>query len=334
MDGVGGIRMPGARGLRIAVRADRSAGRRGESSQSSAPAQSFGLAASAGERQVTDLTLAKAGSICIQPGNGLTLCGAPGLGVPPIPPAAEGQARYNLMAFTAERGFVHKVELLRIDLYHGQPCFGGDPWTRLDFLGYYECLIPGSSIVRREGAPLTRSVVVSRFYRFDGSKFDGCSFYRCHRFSRVVASESGEPLELVEPWNAPPVPALGTGRTCRARSVRISKARGRFPRPFPACSRKRLLRGHTNHRGQPWPTYQNGDLRCWWHWDGWRWVLRIAVSADRSAGRRGESSQSAAQAASLEVAASGGPANDRPDGSVRGRGFLRESFPRMLQRYV
>ena len=116
----------------------------GESSQSSAQPQSFGLAASAGERQVTDLTLAKAGWICIQPGNGLTLCGAPGLGVPPIPPAAEGQARYNLMAFTAEHEFVHKVELLRIDLYQGQPCLGGDRWTRLDFLGYYECLIPGS----------------------------------------------------------------------------------------------------------------------------------------------------------------------------------------------
>ena len=116
----------------------------GESSQSSVQAESVGLAASAGERQVTDLTLAKAGWICIQPGNGLTLCGAPGLGVPPIPPAAQGQPRYNLMAFTAEHEFVHKVELLRPDLYHGEPCLGGDPWTYLDFLDYYECLIPGS----------------------------------------------------------------------------------------------------------------------------------------------------------------------------------------------
>jgi len=115
----------------------------GEPGQS-AGAQSFGLAASAGQRQVTDVTLAKAGWICIQPGNGLTLCGAPGLGVPPIPPAADGQPRYNIMAFTQDHAFVHKVELLRPDLYHGQPCVGGDPWTYLDFLDYYECIIPGS----------------------------------------------------------------------------------------------------------------------------------------------------------------------------------------------
>ena len=93
---------------------------------------------------MTDLTLAKAGWICIPLSNGLTVCGAPGLGLPPIPPAADGQARYNLMAFTADHAFVHKVELLRPDLYHDEPCAGGDKWTKIPELNYFECIIPGS----------------------------------------------------------------------------------------------------------------------------------------------------------------------------------------------
>ena len=63
--------------------------------------------------------------------------------------------------------------------------------------------------------------------------------------------------------------------------------------------------------------------------------LRIAVSADRSAGRRGGIQPVGGTSRILGSGGFRGPtANDRPDGSVRGRGFLRESFPRMLQRYV
>jgi len=91
---------------------------------------------------VTDLTLANAGWPCIQPGNGLVLCGTPGLGLPPIPPAADGQPTYNIMAFTLDHQFVHEVKLLRPDLYHGQPCQGGEAWVFVDFLNYYECIIP------------------------------------------------------------------------------------------------------------------------------------------------------------------------------------------------
>jgi hypothetical protein len=98
--------------------------------------------ASALSKGVTDLTLANAGWPCIQPGNGLVLCGTPGLGLPPIPPAADGQPTYNIMAFTLDHQFVHKVKLLRPDLYHGQPCQGGDAWVYVDFLNYYECIIP------------------------------------------------------------------------------------------------------------------------------------------------------------------------------------------------
>jgi hypothetical protein len=91
---------------------------------------------------MTDVTLSNAGWTCIQLDNGLILCAPPGTGLPPIPPAADGQATYNLVAFTLDHQFVHRIKLLRPDLYHGQPCLGGDGWTYVDFLGYYECLIP------------------------------------------------------------------------------------------------------------------------------------------------------------------------------------------------
>jgi hypothetical protein len=106
------------------------------------PSATSGLKASALSRGVTDVTLANAGWTCIQPGNGFTLCAPPGLGIPPIPPAADEQPTYDLMVFTLDHQFVHHVKLLRPDLYHGEPCLGGDPWTFLDFLNYYECIIP------------------------------------------------------------------------------------------------------------------------------------------------------------------------------------------------
>ncbi len=114
----------------------------GELGQLSAPDVSFGPKASALSQGLTDVTLANAGWTCIQPGNGLTLCAPPGTGIPPIPPAADGQATYDLMAFTLDHQFVHHIKLLRPDLYHGEPCLGGDPWTYLAFLNYYECLVP------------------------------------------------------------------------------------------------------------------------------------------------------------------------------------------------
>jgi hypothetical protein len=102
-----------------------------------------GLTTSALSEGVTDVTLANAGWTCLQLPNGVILCGPPGLGLPPIPPAADGQPTYNVMAFTPDHQFLHDVKLLRPDLYHGQPCQGGDPWRYIDFLNYYECIIPG-----------------------------------------------------------------------------------------------------------------------------------------------------------------------------------------------
>lgn len=100
-----------------------------------------GLATSMHSQGMTDERLANAGWTCIQPGNGLILCAPPGTGLPPIPPAADARATYDIMAFTLDHEFVHHIKLLRPDLYHGQPYQGGDGWTYVDFLGYYECLI-------------------------------------------------------------------------------------------------------------------------------------------------------------------------------------------------
>jgi len=108
----------------------------------SARAISPGLMASA-SRDVTDVTLANAGWTCIPLDNGLTICGNPGQGLPPIPPAADGKATYDVMAFnTLDHAFVHHVKLLRPDLYNGQPCLGGDPWSLVGIIGYVECIIP------------------------------------------------------------------------------------------------------------------------------------------------------------------------------------------------
>ena len=85
-----------------------------------------------------------AGWTCIQP-PGVTgfICAPPGLGLPSVPPVADygGAPTYNLSAFTADHTFIHRFKLLRPDLYHGEPCLGGEPWHYVDFLGYYECFI-------------------------------------------------------------------------------------------------------------------------------------------------------------------------------------------------
>jgi len=108
---------------------------------SSAREISSGLQASALAQGVTDATLVNAGWACIEPAPGLTLCAPPGMGLPPIPPAADGEPTYNLTAFVNHQ-FDHHVKFLRPDLYHGGPCLGGEPWTLFALLNYYECIIP------------------------------------------------------------------------------------------------------------------------------------------------------------------------------------------------
>lgn len=85
-----------------------------------------------------------AGWTCLQPpGTTDFICAPPGLGIPSVPPVPDygGAPTYNLSAFTADHEFIHRLKLLRPDLYHGQPCLGGDPWNYILFLDYYECII-------------------------------------------------------------------------------------------------------------------------------------------------------------------------------------------------
>jgi hypothetical protein len=112
-----------------------------ELGQPSARDVSSGLQTSALSKGVTDVTLMSAGWTCIEPAPGLTLCVPPGMGLPPMPPTGDGRPSYNVTAFV-DHQFDHHVKLLRPDLYHGQPCLGGEPWPFLDFLNYYECVIP------------------------------------------------------------------------------------------------------------------------------------------------------------------------------------------------
>jgi hypothetical protein len=48
--------------------------------------------------------------------------------------------KHRAPTFTLDHQFI-RFKLLRPDLYHGEPCLGGDPWNYVDVLGYYECII-------------------------------------------------------------------------------------------------------------------------------------------------------------------------------------------------
>jgi hypothetical protein len=92
---------------------------------------------------VTDATLMKAGWSCIEPGPGVTVCAPPGRGLPSIPPVPDngGAPSYTLAAFV-DHQFDHHVKFLRPDLFHGQPCVGGEPMDYFALLDYYHCIIP------------------------------------------------------------------------------------------------------------------------------------------------------------------------------------------------
>jgi hypothetical protein len=106
-----------------------------EPSESSARSLSSGLTASV-------LGGVNAGWTCIEFPNGF-VCAPPGLGLPAVPPVPDygGASTYNLSAFTLDHQFIHRFKLLRPDLYHGEPCLGGDSWEYIPFLDYFECII-------------------------------------------------------------------------------------------------------------------------------------------------------------------------------------------------
>lgn len=102
-----------------------------------------GLQTSALSHGVTDATLMNAGWSCIEPGPGVTVCAPPGMGIPSIPPVPDngGPPSYTLAAFV-DHQFDHHVKFLRPDLFHGQPCVGGEPMDYFALLDYYHCIIP------------------------------------------------------------------------------------------------------------------------------------------------------------------------------------------------
>lgn len=117
----------------------------GNQTQGAQPGQPSAGAVSSGPTASTLSTGANAGWTCLGPPDipfGF-VCAPPGLGLPSVPPVANygGAPTYNLTAFTLDHQFIHRFKLLRPDLYHGEPCVGGDPWNYVDFLDYYECFI-------------------------------------------------------------------------------------------------------------------------------------------------------------------------------------------------
>ena len=85
----------------------------------------------------------RAGWSCIEPGPGVIVCAPPGKGIPSIPPVPDngGPPSYTLAAFV-DHQFDHHVKFLRPDLFHGQPCVGGEPMDYFALLDYYHCIIP------------------------------------------------------------------------------------------------------------------------------------------------------------------------------------------------
>jgi hypothetical protein len=65
------------------------------------------------------------------------------MGIPAIPPIPNngGPPSYTLAAFVNHQ-FDHHVKFLRPDLFHGQPCVGGEPMDYFALLDYYHCIIP------------------------------------------------------------------------------------------------------------------------------------------------------------------------------------------------
>ncbi len=114
-----------------------------ELGQSSAVAVSSGAAAPSLSRGVTDQTLINAGWSCLEVGPGVVVCAPPGRGLPSIPPIPDngGPPSYTLAAFVNHQ-FDHHIKFLRPDLFHGQPCVGGEPMDYFALLDYYHCIIP------------------------------------------------------------------------------------------------------------------------------------------------------------------------------------------------
>jgi hypothetical protein len=89
---------------------------------------------------VTPAQLTNAGWTCFVPPPfpDRIVCGNPGLGLPPVPPVADGRPAYTILLFNRDGSFRGTELLIRPDLYHGQPC-PHSAWVFNPRIGYYEC---------------------------------------------------------------------------------------------------------------------------------------------------------------------------------------------------
>jgi hypothetical protein len=101
-----------------------------------------GAVTQAASRGLTVETLLKAGWSCFQPSPERIVCAVPGLGLPPFPPVADSSPTFEFLGFDpVTHEYIGITHMVRQDLYAGQPCEGGGPYTLIPFLGYYECHI-------------------------------------------------------------------------------------------------------------------------------------------------------------------------------------------------
>lgn len=89
---------------------------------------------------VTPAQLTNAGWTCFVPPPfpDRIVCGNPGLGLPPVPPVANGRPSYTFFVFDRAGNLRGTEHLIRPDLYHGQPC-PQSSWVFIAPIGYYEC---------------------------------------------------------------------------------------------------------------------------------------------------------------------------------------------------
>ena len=103
-------------------------------------AAALAIVAPAAAEGVTPAQLTKAGWPCFVPPPfpDRIVCGNPGLGLPPVPPVADGRPAYTILLFNRDGSFRGTEHLIRSDLYHGQPC-PQSAWVFIAPIGYFEC---------------------------------------------------------------------------------------------------------------------------------------------------------------------------------------------------
>jgi hypothetical protein len=66
------------------------------------------------------------------------VCSTPGLGFPVVPADPDGRPSFSHIIFSLDGTFLGTAQLIRADLYSGQPC-GDSPYFFIALVGYYRC---------------------------------------------------------------------------------------------------------------------------------------------------------------------------------------------------